>query len=119
VNFTDQAVNTVSPPQIVNVFNIVSSAATISSISILDDVDPTTQKPTSSSAPEDFKRIEPNVFSISLAAGNVLPVAVAFAPTDAKLRTALLTIAYNGAGTPSPQSPLQIKLSGTGTTAKK
>jgi hypothetical protein len=115
-----QTVNTVSPPEIVSVFNVVSSSATISLISILDDVvDPKSPTPTPTSAPQDFKLIEPNTFSIPLAAGDVLPVAVAFAPTDAKTRTALLTIAYDGGATPSPQSPLRIKLSGTGRTGRK
>ena len=62
--------------------------------------------------------LEPDIFPIVLAGSEILAVTVVFTPTDAKLRTAILRVIYNG-DDPSQQKKVEIKLSGTGITEKK
>jgi hypothetical protein len=109
--FASQAVRTESAPQPTTIFNVVSGSARIASIQSVDDT-------SSTSAPSDFKVLEPDIFPIVLAGSETLAVTVVFTPTDAKLRTAILRVIYNG-DDPNQQKKVEIKLSGTGITEKK
>jgi hypothetical protein len=108
-----QQVRTVSPPQVLTLFNAGSGSVTITNI----EVGPDTTNP---SAQGDFAIVEPQPdqngvvsSSILLAPQTTLAVSVAFTPSAANSRTANLNVTYNGATT-TPPPLLSIPLQGTG-----
>jgi hypothetical protein len=90
-----QPVNTISPPQILTLFNVGNSSLRIGGITL--------------SPGTEFNIVEPQPgdFPITLAAQTTLAVSVAFAPTVSGTATATLTVAYNN-------TTLPIPLQGTG-----
>jgi hypothetical protein len=104
--FTQQRVNTESPPQLLTLLNVGGRAANDISLSILLDDNKTPSA--------DFKIIEPDPFPTELASQATLAVSVVFAPTPAggQDRTAILTINYKDPTGPSG-TPLPINLKGT------
>jgi len=104
------SVRTEAPAQLVTIFNVGTGPITIpiNGFGIIGDSSAT-------SAPTDFRVIEPVTLPISLGPQATLAVLVAFNPTAPDKRTALLNVPFNGAGT----QPLQIPLIGTGLQQKK
>jgi hypothetical protein len=90
-----QRVSTDSPPQLLTIFNVGSSSA-----SMVATVD----------SPE-FKIIEPDPFPTVLTSQATLAVSITFTPTEPGPRETQLTVHYNGVGT---TTLLQISLKGTG-----
>lgn len=98
LSFGDQQVGTTSPPQIVTLTNVGSSAVTIKGISI-----------TGTNA-GDFK--QKNNCGTSIKGGGNCKISVTFTPTAQGSRAASLSVNYVG-----PGSPQTVPLSGTGTAA--
>jgi hypothetical protein len=90
-----QPVNTISPPQVLTLFNVGNSSLRIGGITLPPGTEFNIVEP------------QPGDFPITLAAQTTLAVSVAFAPTVSGTATATLTVAYNN-------TTLPIPLQGTG-----
>jgi len=98
LDFGNQQVDTTSPPQIVTLTNVGSSAVKIKGISI------------TGSNPGDFK--QKNNCGPSVKGGGSCQISVTFTPQAEGARSAALSVSYVG-----PGSPQTVPLSGTGTPA--
>jgi hypothetical protein len=96
-----QRVSTDSPPQLLTIFNVGSSPASVGTPTV---------SPIGTNPPE-FKIIEPDPFPTVLASQATLAVSITFTPTEPGPRETQLTVPYNGVGT---TTLLQISLKGTG-----
>jgi len=96
-----QRISTDSPPQLLTIFNVGSSPASVGTPIISPIV----------TNPPEFKIIEPDPFPTVLASQATLAVSITFTPTEPGLRETELTINYNGVGN---TTQLQIHLKGTG-----
>jgi hypothetical protein len=98
LNFGNQQVDTTSPPQIVTLTNVGSSAVKIKGISVVG------------TDAGDFK--QKNKCGSSVKGGGSCQISVTFTPQAEGARSASLDVSYDG-----PGSPQAVPLSGTGTAA--
>jgi hypothetical protein len=98
LNFGNQQVDTTSPPQIVTLTNVGSSAVKIKGISVVG------------TDAGDFK--QKNKCGSSVKGGGSCQISVTFTPQAEGARSASLNVSYDG-----PGSPQTVPLSGTGTAA--
>lgn len=100
LNFGNQQVDTTSPPQIVTLTNVGSSAVKIKGISVVG------------TDAGDFK--QKNNCGPSVKGGGSCQISVTFTPQSEGARSASLNVSYDG-----PGSPQTVPLSGTGTAARR